>query len=349
MPIIKSVFGNLPNGENVDKFTISNNNNMIIEVITYGATLSKVLIPDKEDEKIDVVLGFDELDSYLKDNPFFGCIVGRCANRISNASFEINGQTYKVCDNQSPNHIHGGKIGFDKYNWKATVMNDSKVIFEIDSPDDDQGFPGNLNVKVSYELTEENSVIIKYEAVSDKDTIVNLTNHSYFNLAGHNSGNIYAHNVWIDADLFTTTNEQGMPTSICDNVENTPFDFRTIKKIADTCNDTHERLIKDNGFDVNYLINNADGSLKKVATVQDSLTYVTMDIFTTEPCVQFYTANFINKDSGIRGKENKIYDKHCALCLEAQRYPNAVNTGRIQDVLLEKGEKYTQTTIYAFR
>ena len=342
MDIQKESFGKLPDGKEVNLYTLSNDNGVEAKITNYGGIIISLKTPDKQGRFADIVLGHDNLDGYLKDNsPYFGAIIGRVANRIAKGKFTLDGKEYILATNAGDNHLHGGNIGFDKVIWNAEeIKNGDSVSLKLTylSPNGDEGCPGNLDCTVIYTLTNDNELKINYEATTDKTTIVNLTNHCYFNLAGFDSGEIYGHQLWIDADKYTASDDDLMVTGEIESVKDTPLDFTTAESIG-------SRIEQAGGYDNNYVINDWDGSSKEIAKVIEPTTGRVMTVYTTEPGVQLYTGNFI--DGSITGK-GATYNKHNGFCLETQHYPDSPNQPNFPSIVLKPGEKYTQITIYKF-
>lgn len=341
--IEKSEFGKMPDNTPVELFTLTNSKGMKAKIITYGGIITELTAPDRDGKFEDVVLGFDNLKDYLAGNPFFGCITGRVANRIAKAKFTLDGKEYKLAANNGPNTLHGGLKGFDKKVWKADgkiVPNGAAVKLTYRSPDGEEGFPGNLDVTVTYTLTNENELEIRYEAKTDKATPVNLTNHTYFNLAGAKSGGtILDHEVLIDADKYTPVDDTLIPTGELAPVKGTPMDFTTPTKIGARFDQLKAKPI---GYDHNYVLR----GLQPAVRVGDRKTGRLLEMFTTEPGVQLYTGNFL--DGKVKGKGGVVYPQHGAFCLEAQHFPDAINQPKFASIVLQPGKTYTQTTVYKF-
>ncbi|MBN1804305.1 MAG: galactose mutarotase [Sedimentisphaerales bacterium] len=335
----------MPDGREVNLFKLTNINGLRAGITNYGAILVSLQVPDKDGKLADVVLGFDDLDSYIKRNPLFGAVVGRYANRIANASFTLDGTEYKLTANAGMNHIHGGRDKrFDKVLWKAnpfTGNTDVGVIFTYLSRDGDEGFPGNLKCTVTYTLTNNNELKISYEATTDKPTIVNLTNHSYFNLAGAGNGDILDHEMTINADYYTPSDNALIPTGEIHTVKNTPLDFTGPEKIGERIN----MLTQTRGYDHNYVLKNSDGTLVTAARIFEPNSGRIMEVCTTEPGMQFYTANGM---SNIKGKNGKIYNRYYGFCLETQHFPDSPNKPHFPSVVLRPSEKYNTTTVFKF-
>lgn len=348
MSIKQRDFGKTNNGDPVELYTMTNKNGMVAKVMTYGAILTELHVPDKNGKDADVVLGFDNLDQYLKGHPFFGAIAGRYANRIAKGQFELDGQTYHLPINNGPNTLHGGTKGFDKYVWKAVPKEDADSVslaLSMMSPDGDQGFPGNLNVTVTYTLSNDNSLKIDYVATTDKDTVINLTNHSYFNLAGESSGTIEDQIMQINADRYTPVDSTQIPTGEIAKVEGTVFDFTKPMVIGARINEVPGG--PPTGYDHNYVLNSSDGSLAFCARAKDPKSGRVLEVWTTQPGVQFYTGNFLNGTlTGIGGKK---YQTHDAFCLETQHFPDSPNHPSFPTTELKPGETYHQVTMWKFK
>lgn len=338
-----SEFGSTKNGEKAELYCMKNKNGMEIAVSDYGATLVKVLVPDKDGKIQDVVLGYDTLEEYEKADTHFGATVGRVANRIGGASFVLNGKEYKLYANDNGNSLHGGKDFYNKRMWKAENEETQKITFYLKSSDGDQEYPGNLDVRVTYELTDNNEIKITYHAVTDEDTLVNLTNHSYFNLSGHASGTVLEQKVMIDADAYTRADAQSIPTGEITPVEKTPMDFRSYKEIGKEIDEDYEALNFGLGYDHNWVLNGT--GLRKVAGMQSEKTGILMEVYTDLPGMQFYTANFLKNEPG---KEGAVYKKRHGACFETQYFPDAIHKDNFDGPVLKAKEAYDTTTIYKF-
>ena len=345
---IKRDFG-IVDGKLVYLFTIKNSKGMIAEITSYGATLVSLVVQDSKGEFDDVVLGYDKFEDYRKYKNFFGATVGKVANRIENSSFKINGVQYKVAKNEGENHLHGGIVGFDKVVWEEEVQveeSNESIEFSYLSKDGEEGYPGNLKVRVKYTITEDNELKIEYFAISDMDTIINLTNHSYFNLSGQGSGNVLKHKIMINSDKFTVNDKYSIPTGEIAEVNNTPMDFRVLTYIGENICSDYEQIALGSGYDHNWIINSSGNKLSKAAEVYDEKSGRIMDVYTTKPGVQFYTANFL---TGLEpGKGGNTYSKRSGLCLETQYFPNAVNYNSFPSPILKANQKYEHSTIYKF-
>jgi aldose 1-epimerase len=336
-------FGKIDNQE-ITEFTIRNATGMFVSILDYGATVSKILAPDRTGDLADVVLGFETIDGYLqKNNPYIGSLVGRYANRIANAKFELDGQSYTLAANNNSNALHGGLKGFDKMIWKLAPEQPDKqgVKFFYDSKDGEEGYPGNLHVEVTYSLNDGNEFKIEYTAVTDKATPVNLTNHSYFNLSGSLASDILGHELTLHADKYTVVNKVLIPTGELADVKGTPFDFNEPKVIGKEID-----KVSGGGYDHNYVIRKEGPPPALTAGLYDPLSGRYMEMFTTEPGVQFYSGNFLDKT--LKGKNGRLYGKHAGLCLEAQHFPDSPNQPSFPDTILRPGNIYRQTTVYKF-
>jgi len=330
--------------DSVFEYSLTNINGMAVKIINYGATVTQILVPGKKGEMGDVVLGFDSLRGYLQpNNPYFGCVVGRYANRIANAKFTLDGKEYTLAANNSGNTLHGGLKGFDKVIWKlkGKEINDKHSILEFQylSKDGEEGYPGNVDVTVTYSLLPANELKIDYIATSDKSTPVNLTNHSYFNLSAGADSTILDHELMLKADKYTPVNSQLIPTGKINPVKGTAMDFTTPKKIG-------KEITLVEGYDHNWILNRTGNEPELIGTLYHAPSGRFMEVFTTEPGVQFYSGNFL--DGSLTGKSGKKYVKHAGLCLETQHYPDSPNQPAFPNTILKPGDVYRQTTIYKF-
>ncbi len=337
-------FGKTPDGTPVEQYVLSNGK-MTVKVITYGAIVTEIDVPDRNGKPTDVVLGFDNLEGYLGNHPYFGAATGRVANRIAKARFTLDGKEYTLAANNGPNTLHGGKKAFDKVIWKATDVSSPgapAVKMSYLSPDGEEGFPGNLSVSVTYTVTAANELRIDYRATTDKATPVNITNHSYFNLAGPAAGSILDHEMMLAADHYTPVDSNLVPTGETASVQGTPLDFTRPVALGARID---ELKGEPGGYDHNYVLRSGK-DLAIAARVTEPKSGRVLEMFTTEPAVQLYTANFL--DGTIKGKSGVTYKKHQAFCLEAQHYPDSVNQPKFPSTILRPGSTYTQTTIYKF-
>ncbi len=349
MTIKTSAFGQSSNGNPVDIYTLTNNHGMQVSITNYGATLVSLKVPDRFGKVNDVTLGFDSLEAYQQGSYFFGCIVGRYANRIAGGKFTLLGKTYVLEQNEGDNHLHGGSSGFDKAVWQAETHNngpDPALTLKHFGRDGDGGYPGNLSVTVAYRLTDANELEIDYEAQTDHPTVINLTHHAYYNLAGAGSGDITRHRMAIFAAHVTPIDRRLIPTGELRHVADTPLDFRQPIEIGARIAVEEEQLLLGNGYDHNWVLNKAEGVLDLAARVTEPLSGRIMEVYTTEPGIQFYTGNFL--DDRIAGKEGQIYSRRGGFCLETQHFPNSPNQPEFPNTVLNPDDTYRQTTIYRF-
>ncbi|MEG0227383.1 MAG: aldose epimerase family protein [Lachnospiraceae bacterium] len=338
-------FGKLENGQETKLYAIKNAAGMEIRVSNYGATLVNVFVTDKNGDKKDVVLGYDDAEGYEKSQGmFFGATVGRSANRIGKARFTLNGTTYQLDENDHGNNLHSGNDYYSKRMWDVKAVSEDRVVFLLHSEDGDQGYPGALDMEVTYQLTNENELQISYYGTPSADTIINMTNHSYFNLNGHAFGDILSHEVWLLADYFTRSDEQSIPTGELVDVTDTPMDFREKKKLGRDIEQDYEALNFGGGYDHNYTLNNYR-EYEKVAEMTGDESGITMEVYTDLPGLQLYTGNFISEEPG---KEGAIYHRRQAVCFETQYYPDAVNKKNFQNPVCHQGETYVTKTSYRF-
>lgn len=310
----------------------------------YGAALVKVLIPDKDGKVQDVVLGYDSAKAYEEGGVHFGATVGRVANRIGGACFELNGKIYALTANDNGNSLHGGCDYYNKRMWRAEEVTGQKVIFYLESPDGDQGYPGAVRISVTYELTDDNEIKLHYHAVSDADTLINLTNHSYFNLSGHASGPVLGQEVFIAADVFTRADAESVPTGEIVPVEGTPMDFRKYKAIGEAIGADYEALILGQGYDHNWVLKGS--GLRLVAGMRSDKTGIVMEVLTDLPGMQFYTGNFLVSE---QGKKGAVYSRRHGACFETQYFPDAVHKEHFEGPVIKAGASYDTVTIYRFR
>ena len=343
----KESFGTVE-GKTVELYTLTNRKGAEAKITTYGATVVSLKVPDRNGKFDDIVLGFDNIEGYLQGTSFFGATIGRFGNRIAKGRFKLNGVEYKLATNNQPNHLHGGNKGFDKVIWNARPFNvkgGAGLALKYLSHDGEEGYPGNLSVSVRYTLTDNNELKISYAATTDKDTVVNLTHHSYFNLAGHGNGDILNHQLMINADRFTPTDAGSIPTGELRSVKGTPFDFTQPTTIGARINQDDEQLKLGKGYDHNYVLNGKAGTLRKVASVSEPTAGRTMEVWTTEPGMQLYSGNFL---AGAQGKSGKVYQFRYGFCLETQHYPDSPNEPSFPSTVLRKAATYRTQTIYKF-
>jgi aldose 1-epimerase len=343
MSVQKELFGKTGAGREVILFTLSNDQNVTVKVMTYGGIVTSIRVPGKDGKSDDVVLGFNSLEEYLGGHPYFGAVAGRYANRIAEGRFTLDGKEYRLATNDGKNHLHGGNIGFDKVVWDGVpIEKDGAVGVELSyhAKDGEEGYPGNLRVTVKYVLTANNELIIEYEATTDQPTVVNLTNHSYFNLRGEGSGDVLGHELMIHAGRYTAVGEGLIPTGALEPVAGSPLDFTTPRTIGSRIDEL------DDGYDHNFVLDRADGELVLAAKVYEPDSGRVMTVYTTEPGVQLYTANSF--DGKLKGKSGQAYGPYAGLCLETQHYPDSPNQTSFPATRLNPGATYRQTTIYQF-
>ena len=337
-------FGALKNGKCVRLFIMENEAGMSASVTEYGANLVRLTVPDKEGNLKDVVLGYEDVSGYEEGTASIGAVVGRNANRIGGAAFALNGVTYELEKNDNGNNLHSGPDVYNKRLWELEKAENEKVTFLLHSADGDQGYPGNLEMRVTYELTEENELRITYDGVADQDTVINMTNHSYFNLNGHDSGTILKHRVMLDADFFTRADAESIPTGELVDVTGTPMDFRKAHAIEDEIDADYEAIRFGGGYDHNWVLKN-NGKFDKVAQAEGEQSGIVMEVWSDLPGIQMYTANFLDKENG---KDGVVYEKRSAVCFETQYFPDAVNKKNFASPVWKKGEKYHTVTAYKF-
>ena len=345
----KESFGKLPDGTPVDVYTLTNKNGVEAKITNYGATLTSIKAPDRTGKMDDVVLGYDSIDGYLAKNPHLGAIAGRYANRIANGEFKLDGKTYTLAKNNGPNHLHGGPNGFYKQIWTASDASGKDgqaVSFKYLSKDGEENYPGNLTAIVTYTLTDKNELKIDYQATTDKDTVLNLTNHAYFNLAGAGSGDVLGHELKINSKETTVVDKTLIPTGKMAPVAGTPFDFSKLTAIGARINDKNEQLEIGQGYDHNFVLATGGSLAAQAVEVYEPTTGRVMEVFTDQPGVQLYTANHL--DGTIVGKAGKTYNKRGGFCLETQHYPDSPNKPNFPTTTLKPGEKFHSTTIFKF-
>jgi len=343
--IEESDWGKTDDGTPVKLYTLSNARGMVVKISTYGGIVTEIRVPDRKGQIDNVALGFDNLPGYLKGHPFFGAIAGRVGNRIAKGQFTLDGQQYKLATNNGPNHLHGGLKGFDKVVWKGQVLlnheRGSAVQLTYLSKNGEEGYPGNLAVTVTYTLTDDNELRIDYSAKTDKATPVNLTNHTYFNLA--NRGDILDHELTLNANKYTLTDETLIPTGEIAPVKGTPYDFTASARIGSRFDQLRKKPV---GYDDNFVLNTGGKSLAWAARVYEPTTGRTLEVLTTEPGIQFYTGNFL--DGTLAGHNGVVYKQHAGFCLETQHFPDSVNHPEFPSTVLRPGDTYKSTTIFKF-
>lgn len=338
--ITETLYGMIEENQ-VKQFTISNGSGMTVKVLNYGGTITDIIVPDRDGNPGNVVLGFDNLEGYLQpENPYFGCLVGRYANRIANAQFALNGQTFKLFANNNGHSLHGGQKGFDKVLWDVQIVSDSSLQLKYTSPDGEEGYPGNLEVAVMLTVTLKNELILDYKATTDQATPVNLTSHSYFNLSAGKAPTILDHELTIVSEKVTAVNDQLIPTGKFDHSLRTAFDFIEPKRIGDDI----EKVA--GGYDHNYVIIQSDPPPRFAAQLHDPQSGRWLTVYTTEPGIQFYSGNFL--DGTLAGRGGHMYQKHAGICLEPQHFPDSPNQPDFPNTILQPGQVYRQTSIYRF-
>lgn len=348
--IKQKFFGTTKDGREVKEYTVENANGMSFSAIEFGAVIRKILVKDKNGELADVVLGFDSVQDYENDDTYLGAVVGRYANRIGNAKFTLNDVEYQLDKNDNGNHLHGGFNGYDKRVWSSESFTDEKgegVKFMLVSEDGDQGYPGKLEISVKYTLTDDNELVIEYTGMSDKDTICNLTNHSYFNLAGHDSKDVLDQLIWLNSDFVTEADEASITTGKLIDVKGTPMDFTTETAIGARIDADYYQLKFGAGYDHNWVIKGYEkGKMNFTATLRDRKSGRKMEVYTDLPGVQVYSGNFLK--ARIPGKNRAKYTRRTGVCFETQYYPDSINKSEFPSPILKAGEEYRTTTIYKF-
>jgi len=347
--ISRASFGVTPDGESVDVFTLANGSGVEVRAITYGGIIVSLRVPDRDGRLGDIVLGFDNLDGYVEGSPYFGAIVGRYANRIANGQFTLAGETYHLATNNGPNHLHGGVRGFDKIVWHAEMLESDSgvaVIFTHTSPDGDEGYPGTLSIRVTYTLTPGNELVVDYLATTDHATPINLSQHTYFNLAGDGRRDVLEHVLTIDAAHFTPVDATLIPTGVVAPVAGTPFDFTTPTAIGARIHLEDEQLENGGGYDHNFVLDRDGAGLAHAARVEEPITGRVLDVYTTEPGLQFYSGNFL--DGSIIGKSGRVYRHRYGFCLETQHFPDSPNQPAFPSTILRPGAEYRSRTVFVF-
>jgi aldose 1-epimerase len=347
----KTDFGRMPDGTHIDLYVLTNRNGMSASITNFGATLVSLKVPDRNGKPADVVLGYDSLEGYIGDKANFGATIGRYANRIARGKFQLDHTEYKLATNNGVNHIHGGIKGFNKAVWQAkdvSVKDESALELTYLSKDGEEGYPGNLSAKVVYTLTDKNELRVEYSATTDKDTVVNLTNHSYFNLAGQEAGSILNHQLTIHAGSFTPVDATLIPTGEIRSVQGTPFDFTHANTIGARINQNDPQLVIGHGYDHNWIVDRKAGDAKtlvRAAEAFDPSSGRVLEVWTTEPGIQLYTSNYLD---GIHGKGDHVYQRRDAFCLETEHFPDSPNHPAFPSTELKPGGHYTSTTVYTF-
>jgi len=347
--LMQGPFDRTPDGQVVDLITLRNGKGMEMTVLTYGGVIMSLKTPDAAGALDDIVLGFDDLKSYVEKSPYFGCLIGRYGNRIAKGKFSLDGTAYTLATNNNANHLHGGNKGWDKAVWGFELFQNAKgvgVVLTHTSKDGDEGYPGTVKAKVTYTLTDENQLIVDYEATTDKATVINLTQHTYFNLAGAKATDILGHELMLNAAQYTPVDDTLIPTGQIAPVESTPFDFRTSTKIGARIGQANEQLTRGKGYDHNWVLTRTGAGLSEAARVVEPLTGRTMTIATTEPGIQFYSGNFL--DGTLVGKGGRVYPQRSGFCLETQHYPDSPNQPNFPSTVLRPGQTYSTQTVFTF-
>jgi aldose 1-epimerase len=347
--VTETQFGTMPDGVRVVLYTLTNSSGMEVRLISYGAIIASIRVPDRNGRLDDVVTGHDNLEGYLTKSRFFGAVVGRYGNRIAGGRFTLDGRMYQLAQNNGPNHLHGGPKGFDKVVWSGAASEDPRgpsVTFARKSPDGEEGYPGNLTVRITYTLTARNELIVDYSATTDKPTPINLTQHSYFNLAGDGSGDVLNHRLTLYADRYTPVDAGQIPTGELASVEGTPFDFRQETPIGARIDADHEQIRLGMGYDHNFVLTRSGPGLAPAARVVEPGTGRTLQVATTEPGVQFYSGNKL--DGSLVGKGGHVYCTRTGFCLETQHFPDSPNRPEFPSTILRPGEEYRSTTVFTF-
>jgi len=347
--VARAAFGHTPDGQAVELFTLTNARGTEVRAISYGGIIVSLRVPDRAGRLGDVVLGHDSLEGYLKAPSYFGCIVGRYGNRIAKGQFTLDGRTYHLATNNGANHLHGGKRGFDKVVWTADPFENASgvgVVFTYTSPDGEEGYPGNLKARVTYTLTDRDELSFEYVATTDKATPVNLTQHSYFNLAGEGTRDVLDHRLTIDADRFTPVDATLIPTGELAPVAGTPLDFRAPTAVGARIEQKDEQLVRGGGYDHNFVLNRKGPGLARVIRLAEPTSGRVMEVSTTEPGVQFYSGNFL--DGSVTGKSGHVYRRRYGLCLETQHFPDSPNHPSFPSTILRPGGEYRSKTVLAF-
>jgi aldose 1-epimerase len=345
--IDKKSFGKLPDRREVFQYTLTNTSGSIVKIINYGAIITSIIVPDKKGKLEDVALGYDTLQEYINDKACIGTVVGRYGNRIGKGQFQLEGKTYKLAINNGENHLHGGIVGFNKKLWNAEAIdgNEPALKLTLISPDGEEGYPGKVTLVVTYTLTNKNELRVDYKGTTDKTTVLNPTQHSYFNLSGDPSQTILDHQISIESDSTTVADKGQIPTGKFAEVANTPLDFRTMKRIGDRIDEKFEQILIGGGYDNNWVLRNYNKQVRKVAEVYEPKSGRIMIVFSDQPGIQFYSGNSLGET---KGKNGVIYKRRTGLCLEAQGYPDTPNKPEFPSVVLKPGDVYKQTTIYQF-
>ncbi len=340
----KYSYGQTKDGREGTVYVLENKNGMKVEITDFGATVCKIEVPDQDGNLIDVVLGYDEVQGYEEGTVFFGSTVGRSANRIGGGTFRLHEVEYVLDQNNGGNNLHSGMAFYHLRFWEVKEVSDTEIICNLESPDGDQGYPGNVTLSVTFTLTEDNELKIAYAGIPDQDTILNLTNHSYFNLDGHASGSVLEQEIWLDADAFTRADADSIPTGEIVSVEGTPMDWRKAKKIGAEIEEDYEALILGGGYDHNWVLK-TEGTFQLVGSLSSQVSGLKMEVYTDMPGIQIYTGNFLDHENG---KNGIIYEKRSGVCFETQYFPDGIHHENFPSPVVKAGEKYETTTSYKF-
>jgi aldose 1-epimerase len=344
--ISEEAFKKVHQGKQTGLYTLKNKNGLVAQITNYGAIIVSIYVPDRKGILADIVQGYDTIDEYIQGNgPYQGAICGRCANRIAGGKFHLNGKEYILAVNNGPNHLHGGLTGFNKVVWDVVNHTPEHITLAYFSKDGEEGYPGNLRISVTYSLTDHNELRLDYLATTDKTTIVNLASHSYFNLAGEGSGSVYDQELMLNGAFFTPTDDTNVPTGEILKVEGTPMDFRKSRKIGLYIDSDDQQLKFGNGYDHNWVLDHPAGEAGLAAIAHDPASGRTMEIYTTQPGIQFYSANWINNEPGKGGKK---YSRRWAICLETQHFADAINKPHFPTTILYPGDEYKHTCVHRF-
>lgn len=344
--IVSKKFGHTKDGQKVTAYILCNGNGMSVSILDFGCTIQSILVPDSKGNPTDIVLGYDDIESYENGSCYYGAVIGRYANRIGGARFVLDGKEYVLKKTPGENnHVHGV---FAKRMFEAEV-NNGVLILRYVSPDMEEGYPGNLNLEVRYTLSEDNAIEITYKATTDAPTVLNLTNHTYFNLDGQDGSTVFDHKVTLNSSYFTEYTDSFAQTGKIISVENTPLDFRKEHTIGERFHDDYRQLRICTGYDHNMILDGEEGKLKRIGTAKSDKTGICLEAYTTEPAVQFYSGNYMHFDNAKTGKNGVRYPKNGALCFEAQHYPDSVNHDNFPSTVLRPGELYSQKTVYRFK
>ena len=347
--LTQAPYGRTPGGQVVDLITLRNGHGIEMTVLTYGGVIATLRTPDKSGALDDIVLGFDDLQSYLDKSRYFGCLIGRYGNRIAKGKFTLDGQTYTLATNNGVNHLHGGNVGWDKVVWASEPFQRGDgvgTVLTYTSKDGEEGYPGTVKAKVTYTLTEDDRLVVDYEATTDKTTIINLTQHSYFNLGGARTADILGHELKLHAGHYTPVDATLIPTGEIATVEGTPFDFRSSTAIGARIDAKNEQITRGKGYDHNFVLTRSGAGLAEAADVYEPTTGRTMTIATTEPGIQFYSGNFL--DGSVTGKGGRVIPHRSGFCLETQHYPDSPNQPKFPSTTLKPGDVYKSQTVFRF-